>query len=128
MSKEVLRNEHGKPFSKWKPAEKFAYVWREYGIHPAEREVVFDEVRKWRLDFAWPLVRVGVEIDGFGYGHQAQQCMAEDNEKANAAIERGWKVLRFNSRQLGSRAGVVEAVDQVNRVLCGAKVNDGESA
>jgi len=121
MGKEVLRNEKGQPFSKWQPAEKFAHVWDQDGIHPAEREVVFDDTRKWRFDFAWPAVRVGVEIDGFGYGHQAQQCMAADNEKANAAIELGWKVLRFNSRQLGSKQGVVEAVELVNRVLCEAK-------
>ncbi len=69
------------------------------------------------VDFAWPELRVGVEIDGFGYGHQAQQHMATVNEKQNEAVELGWTILRFNSRQLGSHGATEEAVRQVCRVL-----------
>ena len=125
-----IRNDRGQPFSKWKPADKFAYVFG--GVYPTlwrwvDEEHRFDAVRRWRFDFAWPDLAVAVEIDGFGFGHQAQQGMAADNDKQNAAVVSGWRVFRFNSRQLGSQAGVRDAVDLVAGVLCDAqeiKAND----
>lgn len=120
MAKEIIRNDKGEPFSKWKPSPKFEWVlWSEFSAfaNHCVKEFEFSPDRKWRLDFAWPDLKVGVEIDGFGFGHQAQQCMAEDNEKANAAVELGWRVLRFNSRQLGSKRGVYEAVEQVCQII-----------
>ena len=120
----VVRNENGEPFSKWRPADKFSHVLSD--LHTSlfiecVAEYVFSPLRNWRLDFAWPQLQIGVEIDGFGYGHQAQQCMAEDNEKQNAAVELGWRVLRYNSRQLGSKQGVVDAVQQTCQIICDAK-------
>ena len=118
--KTVIRNAAGKPFSNWKPAEKFEHVWNTDGIDgPMTKEFAFDNSRKWRFDFAWPTVKVAVEIDGFGYGHQAQQNIAKGHEKQNAAVLQGWKILRYSSRQLGSKAGVAQAVEEVSRVLCG---------
>lgn len=120
----TLRNTNGQPFSKWKPAEKFAWQWNETGTdYPPETELEFCPDRKWRFDFAWEIPKVAVEIDGFGYGHQAQQNMAADNEKQNVATCLGWKVLRFNSRQLGSKAGVEAAVLQVSELICGVNKN-----
>ncbi len=108
-----------KPFSKCKPAHKFLIKWAEFGFDGSDitQELEFAEGRKWRFDFAWPSLKVAVEIDGFGFGHQAQQCIANQNEKANAAIELGWVVLRFDSRTLGSHAKTEAAVEQVCRVL-----------
>lgn len=116
----TIYDENGLPFSKWKPADKFAHMYREHGVGTPVRELQFDDIRKWRFDFAFPGQRVAVEINGFGFGHQAQQCQAADNEKQNAAVEAGWRVLVFNSRQLGSKQGVQDAVEQVSRVLCEA--------
>lgn len=119
--------EKPRAFSKLKPAEKFARKWQEVAEDGGEMsggepvlEFAFSDSRKWRFDFAWPTLRVGVEIDGFGYGHQAQQAMAADNEKQNAAVELGWTVLRYNSRQLGSHGSTEEAVRQTCRVLLNA--------
>ena len=119
----VIRNAAGKPFSKWKPAEKFEWWYRENGrfVGHMVEEHQFNERRKFRFDFAWPEVKLGVEIDGFGYGHQAQQQMAADNEKANSAVLLGWRVLRFNTRQLGSKLGVAEAVALVDMVISRAE-------
>jgi len=117
----TIRNEAGEPFSKWKPADKFAFKLFERHMAIQKhvvQEYKFDPKRRWRMDFAWPTLKVAVEIDGFGYGHQAQQCMAEDNEKANRAVEMGWRVFRYNTRQLGSIRGVEEAVDQVCGFIC----------
>lgn len=121
MERRVVRNDKGVPFSKWKPADKFEHVMRtDYPLlsNACHREYVFHPEFLWRHDFAWPVERVAVEIDGFGFGHQAQQCQARDNEKQNAAILMDWYVLRFNSRQLGSYAGVSDAVAMTWGLIC----------
>ena len=118
----VVYNAAGLPFSGWKPAEKFAHVLADMFpviSEECDKEYEFSTNRKWRFDFAWPSEMLAVEVDGFGYGHQAQQHMAVDNEKQNAAVASGWRVLRYNSRQLGSLAGCRDAVDQVCSILCG---------
>jgi len=113
----VIRNAKGQPFSKWKPADKFWHILQTHTVKELSEHVtaeyLFDPERKWRFDFAWPTVMVAVEVQGFGYGHQAQQGIAADNEKANRAVELGWKLFRYDSRLLGSMKGVKDAVDQV---------------
>ena len=119
----TYRNEKGQPFSKWKPAEKFEFVFARdfpeyWSYHMPEYQ--FDITRSWRMDYAWPDVFVSVEIDGFGWGHQAQQHLAANHEKQNAAMLQGWRVLRYCSRQLGSMAGVEDAVEEAVRLMADA--------
>lgn len=111
------------PFSKLKPSEKFAQIMQESSVDLWDnciQEFEFDDERKWRWDYCWPDQKVAVEVDGFGYGHQAQQSIARNNEKRNAAVSVGWRVFVFDSRTLGSRQGVVDAVDLVWQTLCNA--------
>lgn len=119
---EVIRDNEGKPFSKWKPAERFRFMLEKCElpgvIEEMRPEFPFNPDRKWRFDYAWPSQNLAVEIDGFGWGHQAQQNISAANEKRNSAVEAGWRVLVFDSRLLGSKAKVEEAVEQVCRVLC----------
>lgn len=84
---------------------------------PLEREWMFarERGRKWRFDFAWPDLKVGVEFDGGGRKAMMQMNprtrrlqpvavgrhgSAADYEKLNAAAELGWRVLRFNPEML----------------------------
>ena len=60
---------------------------REYQFHPT---------RKWRFDFAFPSVKLAIEIDGSG--HQRFDRSDKDNEKLNTAAMHGWRVLRFRAR------------------------------
>ena len=119
MAKEIIRDDDGKPWSKWKPAAKFAFVWERDGFDGGDPDLEFrfHPSRRWRFDYAWPELMIAVEIDGFGFGHQSQQGIGGQNEKRNAAIELGWRVLVFDSRTLGSKQGVADAVEQVCRVL-----------
>ena len=119
MTRETIRDDDGRPWSKWKPTERFAYLWARDGFKGGEPETEFqfDPVRKWRWDYCWPEFKVAVEVDGFGYGHGAANRIADNNEKRNAAIEQGWLILVFDSKLLGSMQGVADAVEQVQRVL-----------
>lgn len=114
----VIRDANGKPFSKWKPAAKYEYMLTDEMREHCRKEYRFTTDRDWRFDFAWPEQKVAVEVDGFGFGHQAQQRLAHNHEKQNAAVLMGWRVLRYTSRCLGSKAGVAAAVDQTWEVLC----------
>ena len=117
----VVRNEKGEPFSKWKPAAKYEHVFAEQRPDiwdQVQKEHQFDNERKWRFDYAWPALLVAAEVIGFGYGHQAQQHMAADNEKLNEAVFQKWWVLRFDSRLLGSKQGVRDAVEQTAALIC----------
>ena len=58
------------------------------------REYRFHDTRRWRFDFAWPDIKLAVEIDGRGR-HQTVVGCRSDCEKANEAIRLGWRVLRF---------------------------------
>jgi hypothetical protein len=60
-----------------------------------EREHRFDTGgRRWRFDFAWPAVKLAVEIEGRGR-HQSVVGYRADCEKYNAAVAQGWRVMRF---------------------------------
>jgi very-short-patch-repair endonuclease len=58
------------------------------------REHRFHPVRRWRFDFAFPSVRLAVEVDGRGH-HQTVKGVRDDCEKMNEAVRLGWRVLRF---------------------------------
>ncbi len=60
---------------------------REYRFHP---------VRRWRFDFAFPSVKLALEVDG--RGHFAGR-MTSDDEKTNESIRVGWRTLRFPAGQ-----------------------------
>ena len=66
----------------------------EYRFHPR---------RRWRFDFAWPSVKIAVEIDGGAYTrgrHTRGKGFEADCEKMNAAALLGWRVLRFTPQML----------------------------
>lgn len=93
----------------------------------------FHSERKWRFDFAWELVgnvcairtvRLAVEIDGGAFGggaHVRGAQQAKDNEKMNTATAMGWRVLRFNTKQMDD---INDVVDFVAGVLTNAHVVD----
>jgi very-short-patch-repair endonuclease len=73
------------------------------GIAQPEREHRFHPERRWRLDFAWPDVRVAVEVDGgawVGGRHVSGQGFEEDCHKLSMAAALGWRVLRVTPRMV----------------------------
>ena len=103
--------------------QTFFDAWCKYGRGkiPAE-QYRFHRTRKFRFDFAWPKLKLAVELDGFGYrggkgGHQTIWGIAANHEKQNLASENGWIVLRYTTRCLGSEAKRKAACNQVKRLI-----------
>lgn len=66
-------------------------------------EYRFHDTRKFRLDFAWPEQRVGLEVDGgvwVGGAHGRGTGIVRDQEKTNLAAGLGWRILRVTPAKL----------------------------
>lgn len=75
----------------------FAIQIRALRLPEAQREYQFHPKRRWKFDFAWPHLRIAVEIEGGTYTngrHVRPEGFRRDCEKYNAAALLGWQVYR----------------------------------
>ena len=89
------------------------------GVPPPVSEHKFHPARKWRFDFAWPEVRLALEVEGgvwTGGRHTRGAGFLKDIEKYNVAACLGWRVLRCTPGTLLHRE-TIEAVKQARCVL-----------
>lgn len=69
----------------------------QMGLPSPETEYKFHPERKWRMDYAWPDVKVALEVEGgvwAGGRHNSAKGFLADMEKYNAAAALGWKIIR----------------------------------
>lgn len=83
-----------------------------------EREHLFHDTRKWRLDVAFPEHKLAVEVEGFAMGgrpgrHQRPAGFGNDCQKYAELAILGWRLIRCTSRQVKSG----EAVEWIRRAL-----------
>ena len=86
------------------------------GLPPPFDEWRFDDVRKWRFDWAWPTQRIAIEIQGgifSGGRHVRGAALLREMEKLNAAAILGWRILYLTPKQFA--AG--DAIALVQRAL-----------
>jgi hypothetical protein len=79
------------------------------GLPKPEREHMFLAGRRFRFDFAWTDVRLGVEVEGgvFSKGrHTRGVGYSKDLEKYNLAAMHGWTVYRFTTQDVKSGIAV----------------------
>jgi very-short-patch-repair endonuclease len=60
------------------------------------------------VDFAYPEVKLAVEVDGFGV-HGNPRAMAKDFVRQNGLVPFGWRVLRFTWEQVTRQPDMVAA-------------------
>lgn len=94
---------------------------------PEAREYQFAAPRRWRFDFAWPSIRLAVEVQGgvwSGGRHVRPAGFSAECERRNAAALAGWCVLEYTADAIhsgraaqevaavvASRAGQAERAD-----------------
>jgi very-short-patch-repair endonuclease len=79
---------------------------------PALQHQVVAAGRVLLLDFAWPVARVGVEVDGWE-PHQDRSVWDHDHDKANAYLEAGWRVVFVTSN-----TAPADVIRQLHRFIC----------
>jgi hypothetical protein len=92
----------------------FAAAWTASGGVPFEPQYRFDAERKWTIDFAWPRVKLALEIEGAVGRHHMYSGIVKDAEKFAELAIRGWRVIRVPA--LGGR-DVAKWVELVQRAL-----------
>lgn len=65
-------------------------------------EVIDRSGRLWRLDFAWPEIKLAVEYDGFDF-HSAPDAFRRDRQKRAALRELDWNVMSIVSDDVRRR-------------------------
>jgi very-short-patch-repair endonuclease len=96
--------------------ETFAYQMKVSKFPVPEREHRFATPHWWRFDFAWPALMVAVEAEGgtwAGGRHTTGTGFRADCQKYNAAVELGWRVLRFTGTEIEDGSALL----QLGRVL-----------
>lgn len=100
----------GKKKGKAIPGKKSkALEWLDKNIHffcqdnhiRLEKEHRFDNIKKWRFDYAMPALKIAVEFEGGIYlqrsGHNTAKHYTKDTEKYNRAAVLGWRVIRVTA-------------------------------
>lgn len=64
-----------------------------------EPEYYFHPTRKWRFDYAWPELKIGLEIEGGTWGkkksrHSTGKGYRDDCIKYSEAAVLGWRIIR----------------------------------
>lgn len=98
------------------PEDRLAYQLRAVGLPKPEREYKFALPRKWRFDFAYPDLKLAIEVEGGTWvngahtrgGHYESDC-----RKYNRAALLGWRVLRFTTGMVDSG----EAIDRIEEAF-----------
>ncbi len=106
--RDVLRlRPEGAPPTESDPETRFVQVVRAMALpFPRRQFVVILRGRKYRLDFAWPAIRLAVEIDG-GSVHTAN-TLGGDLYRQNQILLDGWFIVRFTPYMVDRRVQMVE--------------------
>jgi hypothetical protein len=99
----------------WRAMGKWAQPTPQYAFHPK---------RKWRYDFAFPLHRLLVDIDGGTYSrgaHARGGGIENDREKDAAAIIARFVVLRVTGKQVRSQRAVAWVEEILSQKVDGGK-------
>jgi very-short-patch-repair endonuclease len=98
---------------KWSRYETMFWQWcqAQKDLPLPTPQVQFHNLRNWALDFAWPELKIAVELHGgqsitiktksgdrvrTGGRHNRKEGFAEDREKMNSAIEHGYRVFELS--------------------------------
>lgn len=99
--------------------EKFHNYWlKHFPLFTPVLQHKFHPERQWRFDFAFPALKIAIEIQGYGGGHNSYAGMVKDYEKHNEAVRYGWKILYFMSCHLEPNS-IEETCHEIQQTLLG---------
>lgn len=96
------------------------FVKQELGVDLVP-EYKFHSSRKWRFDYAIPDKKIAIECEGGIWMKKSRHISGKgykgDMEKYNAAVELGWKLLRFTPDELLT----IDCISSLNSVIYAKK-------
>lgn len=84
---------------------RFAQQIETKGLPAPVREFYFLDGRDFRLDFAYPHLKIGVEVQGMA--HRIKGRFQADIEKRALALLAGWRVLEVSGATIKSGQAIV---------------------
>ena len=102
--------------------ETFARDMRALFFPAWEREYTFLEGRKYRLDFAWPGVKLGIEVDGAV--HRIKSRFHSDREKHALSLLAGWRILPVTGLHVRDGRAITWAAELLFRALYPGRTYD----
>jgi hypothetical protein len=78
-------------------------------------------VGRYEIDFAYPRLRLAIEVDGYG-PHASRRAFQDDRDRQNRLVAQGWTVLRFTWADVVRRPGhvarlILEAIGQLQAAI-----------
>jgi len=67
-------------------------VWPLTAQHPIKEG-------QYRIDFAFPPLKVGIELDGYTY-HSDRETFTKDRQRQREIEAQGWRIIRFSGDEL----------------------------
>lgn len=108
---------------------RMARLFRRHRLPTPCAEVTWGDRRQYRLDFAFPAIRLAVEVDGYTW-HSSPEQLERDHRRRNELTAAGWVVLVYTWRDIdGDEARVAaEIADAHRRLTPGGASRIGETA
>lgn len=89
---------------------RFARLVRTHGLPaPVFQHHITVNGLRYRLDFAYPPIRLAIEVDGY-HAHGGRTAFQRDRDRQNALVALGWTVLRFTWEDIVKRPSKVATV------------------
>ena len=82
--------------------EDFAELWKSQSNIPIIHHHIIVVSRAWEIDFAFPEIKLAIELQGHGRGHTSYLGMSRDCRKHNDLLLIGWNLLYFMSIDMKS--------------------------
>ena len=74
---------------------RMARLFEEHRLPVPKAEVQWGPERRYRLDFAYPHLRLAIEVDGWT-AHFTPEQQRRDNRRSNTLARAGWTVLHYD--------------------------------
>lgn len=82
---------------------RFARLAASHGL---PRAVFQHRVGEYRIDFAYPELKIAIEVDGYAF-HSGLEAHQRDRDRQNYLVSHGWTILRFTWADVVRRPGHV---------------------
>lgn len=91
----------------------------ELNLPSPQKEYKPGTVRKYKLDYAWPDIKVGIELNGGIFmkkgGHNSISGLLRDYERMNYLQILGWLIIQFDPSMMRNDLYVKEVITKALR-------------